>query len=98
MHNLITPQYAAYWRVIGTSLGFGTGYLDAVECDYPKNNFWCCNKLLEKWVDSDTTASWKKIIQIIYSPAVTALTVNTTDPVDSQQGNYTLLLWYYNRV
>ena len=92
MHNLITPEYAAYWRIIGTSLGFGTGYLGAIESDYPKNNFWCCNTLLEKWVDRDTTANWKKIIKVIDSRAVTALTANTTDPVESQQGNYAFVI------
>ena len=88
LHNLITPEYAAYWRIIGTSLGFGTGYLGAIESGYPKDNFWCCNTLLEKWVDMDTTASWKKIIKVIDSPAVTALIANT----DSRQGNYAFIV------
>ena len=86
MHNLITPEYAAYWKVIGTSLGFETGFLNAIESNYPINSFCCCNTLLEKWLERDVTASWKKIIKVIDSPAVTALTANTTDPVDSWQG------------
>lgn len=93
LQNLITPKYAAYWKVIGTSLGFENGYLDAIEYAFPINNFWCCNKLLEKWLETNTTASWKKLIQVIDSPAVTALTANTTAAaaVDSQLGNYALL-------
>ena len=92
LHNLITPEYAAHWRVIGVSLDFKTGYLDAIQYAFPINNFWCCNTLLQKWLELDTTASWKKIIQIIHSPAVTALTANTTGPVDSRQGNYAFVV------
>ena len=91
LQNLITPVYAAYWRVIGTLLGIQQGVLDATEGGYPTNLPWCCNKLLGKWLDTDTKASWKKIIQAINSPAVAALiTHNKTAVVDPQQGNYLL--------
>ena len=44
----ITPQYAADWKVIGTSLGLPSGELKAIEAGYPTNVKWCCNQMLEK--------------------------------------------------
>ena len=75
-------------------MGFETGYLDAIESGFPKNSFWCCNTLLEKWLERDTTASWKKLIEVIDSPAVaTLITANTSAVVeDSQQGNYAFIV------
>ena len=71
--NLVTPKYSAYWKVIGTLLGIENGTLDAIELDFPTNNPFCCNKFLVTWLDKDTAASWKKIIEVINSPAVAAL-------------------------
>ena len=88
LYNLITPEYAAHWKVIGTLLGIKKGILDTIEVTFPTNIPRCCNMLLETWLESDTNASWKKIIQIIDSPAVAALIpANITATVDSQQGN-----------
>ena len=88
LYNLITPKYAAHWRVIGTLLDIEKGILDAIEGGYPTNIPWCCNKLLETWLERDTNATWKKLIEVIDSPAVTtSIAANTTVAVDSQQGN-----------
>ena len=93
LYNLITPEYAAQWKVIGTLLDIRKGTLDAIEGAYPTNMPWCCNKLLETWLDIDTNASWKKIIQVINTSAVAALkTGNTTFAANPQQGNY-----YYHK-
>ena len=67
----ITPQYAADWRVIGTLLGLPQGELKAIEAGYPTNVKWCCNQMLEKWLDTDITASWRKLFTAIESSAVT---------------------------
>ena len=70
LYNLITPEYAAHWRVIGTLLGIEKGVVDEIELAYPINPSWCCNKLLERWLERDTNASWKKIIEVIDSSAM----------------------------
>ena len=89
LYNLITPEYAAHWKVIGILLGIKKGILDGIERNFPSNVSWCCNELLDTWLERDTNASWKKIIEVINSPAVaTLLTGNTTVRVDPQQGNY----------
>ena len=92
LYNLITPEYAAHWKVIGTLLGIKQGILDGIEGAFPINMPWCCNKLLKTWLESDTNASWKKIIEVIDSPAMTSLkAANATTAVDSHQGNYLLV-------
>ena len=66
----ITPQYAADWKVIGTLLGLPSGELRAIEAGYPTNVKWCCNQMLEKWLEVDPTASWAKLFTVIESPTL----------------------------
>ena len=70
LYQHITPQYAAEWKVIGTLLGLSSGRLKAIEAAYPTNAKRCCNQMLEKWLNIDTTASWGKLLTVIGSPAV----------------------------
>ena len=70
LYELITPQYAAEWKVIGTLLGLPSGELKIIEVGWPTNVEWCCNQMLEKWLEEDTTASWGKLFTAIESAAV----------------------------
>ena len=72
LYQHITPQYAADWKVIGTLLGLPSGELKAIEAGYPTNVKWCCNQMLEKWLEMDPTASWEKLFTVIESPAVSS--------------------------
>ena len=72
LYQHITPQYAADWKVIGTLLGLPSGELKAIEAGYPTNVKWCCNQMLEKWLEMDPTASWVKLFAAIESPAVSS--------------------------
>ena len=72
LYQHITPQYAADWIVIGTLLGLPSGEVKAIEAGWPTNTKWCCNKMLEKWIETDPTASWGKLFTIIESPAVSS--------------------------
>ena len=74
LYQHITPQYAADWKVIGTLLGLPSGELKAIEAGYPTNVKWCCNQMLEKWLEMDPAASWGKIFTAIESPAVSCCT------------------------
>ena len=71
LYQYITPHYAAEWKIIGSLLGLPNGELKAIEAGYPTNVKWCCNQMLEKWLEMDTTASWDKMFRAIESPAVT---------------------------
>ena len=72
LHNHVTPNYATHWRVIGTQLGLSTGTLDIIEYDNRDKAVPCCNAMLEKWLDVDSTASWNKILSVIQSPSVSS--------------------------
>lgn len=76
LYQNVTPRYTADWRVIGTLLGIPNGELKAIEAQYPTNLKWCCNRMLEKWLETDATASWDKIFEAIRSPAVSAIPEN----------------------
>lgn len=36
----------------------------------------CCNEMLEEWLKVDVTASWKKLLDALESPAVRTLRSN----------------------
>ena len=72
LYECITPRYAADWKVMGTLLGLPSGELKAIEAGYPTNVKWCCNQMLEKWLEIDSTASWEKLFAVIESPAVSS--------------------------
>ena len=76
LYHYITPKYAADknlaadWKVIGTLLDLPSGELNAIEAGYPTNVKWCCNQMFEKWLETDTAASWRKLFAVIESPGV----------------------------
>ena len=66
----IIPQYAEHWRGMGTLLGLSKGTLDIIEYDNPCNVMGRCQTVLMKWLEVDTTASWRKLLTVIESPAM----------------------------
>ena len=70
LYQHITPQYAADWEAIGTLLGLPSATLDIIEHDNRDKAKQCCNAMLRKWLQVDTTASWGKLFTVIESPAV----------------------------
>ena len=67
LYQYVTPQHAADWKVIGTRLNLPSGELKAIEAGWPTNVKWCCNQMLKKWLEIDTTATWKKLLIAIES-------------------------------
>ena len=65
--NVITPHYSVQWRKIGVLLHITGGTLDAIEQEYPTNLNWCCDKMLQTWIETDESASWKTIVTAINS-------------------------------
>jgi len=72
LYCLVTPKFAAHWNVIGTLLDIPNGLLEGIEKSFPTSAFWCCNEMLKRWLEIDTSATWRKIIQAIDSPAIGA--------------------------
>ena len=73
LYEYITPDYAADWKVMGTLLGLPIGELNAIEAGWPTNVKWCCNQMLEKWLETDSTASWEKLFTVIESPTISGV-------------------------
>ena len=71
MYTLITPNYAAHWKVIGTLLGIPEGRLNAIEAGFPTNMVWCCNRMLELWLKINSSVTWKDVIAAVDSRAIT---------------------------
>ena len=86
LYNLITPKYAAYWKIIGTLLGIENGIITAIERDIPKVGL-CCNELLKTWLERDTNASWKNIIQVIDSQSLVTASSTAVDSPQAFSGN-----------
>ena len=74
--------------MIGCLLGLRSEQLNIIEHDYiVRGAESCCNATLEKWLQVDAKASWKKLIEAIRSLEVKQPTTSST----SKQG---LLLVY----
>lgn len=56
--------------MIGTLLNLPKEELNIIEANYPTNVKWCCNKMLEIWLELDPNASWEKLFAALESPAV----------------------------
>ena len=70
LQKYFTPQYAVHWKVIGTQLCLPSATLDIIEHDNRDKARECCNAMLNKWLQVDTTASWEKLFTVIESPAM----------------------------
>ena len=73
LQNLVTPYYAASWKEIGLQLGIAQGILQTKEINFQTDVETCCAEMFTEWLDTDVTASWGKLIQVVYSPAVTEI-------------------------
>ena len=58
--------------MIGTLLGLPIGTLDIINYDNHDKARPCCDAVLEEWLEVDPYASWKKLLEVIESPAVSS--------------------------
>ena len=58
----------------------------AIERNFPSNVKWCCNELLEEWLNTDINATWKKILQVIDSlnEGILVATIGSAPDISSQ--------------
>lgn len=63
--NFVIPQHASQWKEIGLLLGVPTGSLEGIETVFPTNCDWCCERMLQKWLEVDINASWKQLFDSI---------------------------------
>ena len=79
LKHYITPQYGVKWKVIGTLLGLPSGELESIEYNSFGCATLCCNAMLEKWLEMDLTASWRKLFDTIGSSAVSSTSDRVSD-------------------
>ena len=58
--------------MIGTLLGLPREDLKIIENEKQHKAVPCCNAMLEKWLDMDSTATWNKLLSALRSPAVSS--------------------------
>ena len=72
LQNCITINYAARWREIGTGLELTQGRLEIIEADHNKSEK-KCNAMLSYWLmEKADSATWKKLLSVLDSPAVSS--------------------------
>ena len=73
LQNYITIDYAARWREIGTGLELTQGRLDIIQADHINKSEESCNAMLSRWLEEKAdTATWKKLLSVLDSPAVSS--------------------------
>ena len=72
LYQHITARYATSWKRIGKLLGLPSEQLSDIEAEYPTNSKRCCNEMLEKWLETDSSPSWGKLLRAIESLAVSS--------------------------
>ncbi|XP_065894714.1 uncharacterized protein [Dysidea avara] len=73
LSNLVTPEYAAKWRAIGAFLGLTNGRLDIIDSDNHSTET-CCNKMWQRWLDTENNATWGKVVAAIDAARIPANT------------------------
>ena len=70
LYEHVTPDYAVYWKTIGILLGVPCNELKIIEHDFINRAVSCCNTMLQRWLETDPTATWEKLFAAIDSEAV----------------------------
>lgn len=65
MLNFVIPQHASQWKEIGLQLGLQTCLLEAIERGNPTNCDWCCERMLQKWLEVTINATWKQLFDSV---------------------------------
>ena len=92
MTKLVTPQYAAKWRLIGSLLGLSSSELEIIEHDRGHNAVNCCSEMWGKWLDKDISASWNDVLNILEHKTV--MQAKMIIPTDNEaKGTYSYIIY-----
>ena len=64
----IIEQYASQWEKLGEKLGLQQYHIKNILSDNTYNRYQsvaCCRRVLEKWLESDSSSTWGKLDNII---------------------------------
>ena len=73
LQRYFIPQYCADWREIGVELGLSIHSLDEIKADNHGMVRKCCLEMLNKWLSTDLSATWKKLFHAIEPPIVSTV-------------------------
>ena len=59
------PEYAHRWKCLGAQLHLDQSELNVIFSETPTDSKVCCRKMLHKWLEKDTDASWDKLFLAI---------------------------------
>lgn len=71
----VVPRYAVHWKSIGVLLGLEQHHIDNISENNaynPNRVIDGCAEMLKKWLKFDTSASWGKLENAIYSLKVSS--------------------------
>ena len=80
--DLVTPNYAAKWRVIASLLGLSKPDIDIIAHDHGRSAINCCGEMWGKWLNTYTEATWGDVLKIIDHKTVT----------EEEKGNYMMVI------
>ena len=72
LHGHVVNDVAVKWRDLGVQLlrANQEKMLDIIAADHPHDVVSCCKRVLEKWLDTATDATWNELIRALRSPGV----------------------------
>ena len=82
LHRYVVEQQAALWDSLGIELGLAQYHIDNIARDHSNESVTqCCAKMLQKWLDIDPFASWRKLddaVRRIRSPKSPTVSSDST--------------------
>ena len=68
----VIPHVTSRWYTLGVKLlnEDQESYLDVIESNHAGDNETCCMKMFWYWLNTNTDATWQRLIEGLQSPAV----------------------------
>ena len=72
LYDHVVNKIAHKWRNLGVQLlrPDQENVLNIIEAVHPHDDVSCCKRLLEKWLETTTDATWNELIRALMSPSV----------------------------
>ena len=92
----VIPSVTPCWYILGVKLlkEGQESHLNIIESNRAGDNKNCCLDMFRYWLDTNTDASWQKLIEALRSPAV-ELPVVAANIDKILTGKHSILMWIY---
>ena len=72
LHKHVVKVAPYMWRDLGIELLPYQHHevLNIIEADYPHDSARCCQRVLQRWLETTTDATWNRVISALRSPRV----------------------------